>query len=457
MSKAGHNTWGVGQCAAAIRSGQASSEEVVGACLARISARESEVGAWAFIDAEHALTQARSADAARQAGRPLGALHGVPIGIKDIFDTWDMPTENGSPIHAGRKSGRDAHVVARLREEGAVILGKTVTTEFATYHPGKTRNPHDTARTPGGSSSGSAAAVADFMVPAALGSQTNGSVIRPASYCGVVGYKPSFGLIGRSGMFRLSRHLDHVGVFARSVEDAALVAEVLAGHDDGDPDTRVAPKPALLEGARAAPPVPPHFAFVKTAAWRHITPDAEAAFAELRAALGSQVEEVTLPEIFDDCLDLLPLVLDADLAVNLGREYRTAPALISPKLRGMIQRGRMLLATDYQRGLAARERLNAALEDIYDNCNAILTPAAPGEAGPPDSTGNPAFSTLWTLTGVPAITLPLLAGQSGMPMGVQLTTRHGDDARLLRTARWLAARVAEVGGAKTARGKRAKG
>lgn len=439
---------GVAAAAEAVRTGRISAEGLTRACLSRIAAREGDVQAWTFFDPDHALAQARAADEARQNGQPLGPLHGVPIGIKDIFDTWDMPTQYGSPLYAGHRPGRDATVVGILRQAGAVIMGKTVTTEFATFHPGKTRNPHDPGRTPGGSSSGSAAAVADFMVPAALGSQTVGSVIRPASFCGVVGYKPSHGLIGRHGMWRLSRHLDHVGVFARSVEDAALVTETLAGHDPADPDTRPIAKPALLATSREAPPVPPKLYFVKTAAWPLLAPDAAEAYAELCAALGAQVEELPFPDVFDNVAERLGHILHADIAVNLAREYRHGAPQLSAKLRGMIARGRSTLATDYIRALGAREEYRRALDEAFDNCNAILTPAAPGEAGPPENTGNPAFSMLWTLMGVPAITLPLLSGASGLPLGVQLVGRHGDDTRLLRIARWLADHVASLAGPK---------
>ena len=226
------------QAAAEIRTGAATSEQLVAACLRQIEIREPEVQAWTFLDPAYALQQARAADQRQAAGLPLGPLHGVPVGLKDIIDTADMPTENGTVLHAGRCPGADAAIVTALRNAGAVILGKTVTTELATYAPGKTRNPHNPAHTPGGSSSGSAAAVAAGMVPLAVGSQTNGSTIRPASYCGVFGYKPSFGLIPRDGMLRQSPHLDQVGVFARCIEDVALLAESLVGFSANDPATR---------------------------------------------------------------------------------------------------------------------------------------------------------------------------------------------------------------------------
>jgi Asp-tRNA(Asn)/Glu-tRNA(Gln) amidotransferase A subunit family amidase len=226
------------EAARLIHGGAISSEQLVEACLARIREVDGEVQAWAFLDPDYALAQARAADAKRLEGKPIGPLHGVPIGIKDIFDTADMPTENGSPIHAGRTPSRDAATVAILRAAGAVIMGKTVTTEFAYFSPGKTRNPHNPGHTPGGSSSGSSAAVAAEMVPLALGSQTNGSTIRPAAYCGVIGFKPTHGLISRHGILTLSRSLDHVGLFARTIDDIALLAAQLVGYDERDPDTR---------------------------------------------------------------------------------------------------------------------------------------------------------------------------------------------------------------------------
>ena len=249
------------RAAADIREGRITSTELVGACLERVEEVDSKVQAWAFLDRDHARQQADAADLHRKQGKALGPLHGVPIGIKDIFDTGDMPTELGSALWAGRTPRRDAAVVARLRAAGAVIMGKTVTTEYAYRQPGKTTNPHDAGRTPGGSSSGSAAAVAAHMVPGAVGSQTNGSVIRPAAFCGVVGFKPTHGLIPRSGVLLLSRTLDHVGVFARTVGDVALLAETLVGFDDEDPDTRPIARPPLAAVAASEPPLPPSLAF----------------------------------------------------------------------------------------------------------------------------------------------------------------------------------------------------
>src|SRR2546426_242728 len=348
------------EAARLISRGALSSQELVDACLARVREVDGQVQAWAFLDPDHARAQARAADEFRLAGQPIGPLHGVPVGLKDIIDTDDMPTENGSVLHAGRTPPRDAAVVTLLRAAGAVIMGKTVTTEFATRSPGKTRNPHNPEHTPGGSSSGSAAAVGAGMVPLALGSQTTGSTIRPASFCGVWGFKPTHGLIPRPGMFMLSRTCDHVGLFARTVEDLALLAEPLVAFDERDPDTRPRARIPFVEVVGEEPPLPPMFAFVKTPQWKHAAEDTKAGLAEL-------------------------------------------------------------------------------VEKRYD---AILTPAAPGTAPRGlASTGEPIFSTLWTLCGMPAVSVPLMQGENGLPLGVQLVGPRDGDARLLRTARWLVGRV----------------
>jgi Asp-tRNA(Asn)/Glu-tRNA(Gln) amidotransferase A subunit family amidase len=399
------------------------------------------------------MRQAEALDSHRKQGRALGSLHGVPIGIKDIFDTADMPTELGSPLWAGRTPRHDAVTVARLRSAGAVIMGKTVTTEYAYYHPGKTRNPHDPERTPGGSSSGSAAAVAAAMVPAAVGSQTNGSVIRPAAFCGVVGFKPTHGLIPRTGALTLSRHLDHVGMFARSVADVALIAEALAGFDEEDPDTRPLARPPFAAVAASDPPLPPRFAYVRSPAWKHAEPVTKEAFAELVAAIGEQASEVELGPRFDTAVDLHRTVMEVEMAHNLHRDYEQGRDQLSVQLRELIERGREYKAVDYARAVAATVAFNEALDPIFDEFDAILTPAAAGEAPRGlTSTGNPVFCTIWTYLGVPAVTLPLLQSPAGLPIGVQLVGRRGNDARLLRTAHSLVKTLAREGGG---RGRRA--
>jgi Asp-tRNA(Asn)/Glu-tRNA(Gln) amidotransferase A subunit family amidase len=426
------------ESAAAVRDGRLTSLELVEACLERIEAREPEVRAWAFLDPEHARKQARSADEARKRGRPLGPLHGLPVGVKDIVDTADMPTENGTVLHAGRCPRQDATVVSLLRAAGAIILGKTVTTELAVYAPNKTRNPHNPEHTPGGSSSGSAAAVADGMVPLAIGTQTNGSVIRPASFCGVYGYKPSHGLIPRSGVLTQSPPLDTIGVMAADLEGLPLLAEPLMAFDAKDPHMRPRARPDLLAVLREPPPAPPKLAFVRQPVWDQAAADTRAGFAELVEAVGERVEAVELPAMFEQAIELHGAIMQADLAKSFAREYERGRDQLSARLCEMIEAGQRVLAVDYNRALERAATLNAALDELFTRYDAILTPAAPGEAPSGlDSTGSPVFCTTWTLCGVPAVTLPLLTGTSGMPIGVQLVGEKGDDARLLRTARWL--------------------
>jgi Asp-tRNA(Asn)/Glu-tRNA(Gln) amidotransferase A subunit family amidase len=426
------------EAAEAIRAGEITSEELVQACLDHIADVEDTVRAWAFLDPEHALKQARDADLALRKGEALSPLHGVPVGIKDIFDTDDMPTEDGTVLHAGREPTIDATVVSLLRAAGAVIMGKTVTAELAVYAPGKTTNPHDPERTPGGSGSGSAAAVAAHMVPLSVGTQTNGSVIRPASYCGVCGYKPTYGLISRHLVLQLSRPLDQVGVFGRTIEDVALITEPLMAFDEHDPDTRPRARPKLIETMAQEPPVPPELAFVKTPVWDHADKDTQEAFADLVEHLGENIAEIALPAIFNDAISWHRTIMEADLARSFKREYENGKDKLSAILCEMIERGQSCLAVDYNDAVGQVSVLNGILAQIFEKYDAIVTPATTGEAPIGlESTGSPIFCTIWTLCGTPAITLPLLQGASGMPIGVQLIGPKGDDARLLRTARWL--------------------
>src|SRR5687767_2014126 len=426
-----------------IREGLLTSVELVESCLERIRALEEDVQAWTFLDEKHALAQARAADERKASGQPIGPLHGVPVGIKDIIDTADMPTENGTVLHKGRAPRNDAAVVAMLRAAGAVILGKTVTTECAYYHPGKTRNPHNPAHTPGGSSSGSAAAVAASMVPLALGSQTNGSVIRPAAFCGVYGFKPTHGLVPRTGILQLSRALDHVGGFARSIDDLALLMEQLAGWDEGDPDTRPRARIPFRQLAAEEPPLEPMFAFIKTPHWERVDKDAKEAFEELKAALGERIEEVDLAPSSQAAWDCQKTIMETDMAVSFEREWQSGAKKLSLKLRELIERGREVRAVDYQRALRAVPRMVDGLDELFmQRYDAILTPAAAGTAPKGlGSTGDPSFCTLWTLLGMPAISLPLMQGENGLPLGVQLVGRRNFDARLLRTARWMVEQV----------------
>jgi len=431
------------EAARRMQAGLLTAEELVRSCLGRIRQTEPVVQAWQFLDEEHALAQARAADERRRSGQPVGALNGIPVGIKDIIDTGDMPTQNGTVLHKGRTPRSDAAVVRQLRAAGAVILGKTVTTECAYFSPGKTRNPHNPEHTPGGSSSGSAAAVAASMVPLALGSQTAGSTIRPGSFCGVYAFKPSHGLIPRTGVLQLSRTLDHVGLFARSVEDIALLAEELAGYDDADADTQPRARIPFSRLSAEEPPIPPRIAFVKTAHWDRADADLKEGYAELVEALGEHVEEMELFPSARQAWDWQRLVMETEMAANLEPLWLAGKDKLSERLRGLIDRGRDTKAVDYQRVLqqlpAVRETFDELFMERYD---AILTPSALGGAPKGlSATGDPVFCVPWTLFGLPAINVPLLQGANGMPIGVQLVGRRNFDARLLRTARWLAGKV----------------
>ena len=424
-----------------IANGDFSSEEYVGACLDRIAAIDGEVHAFVHLDPDAALAQARDVDERRRDGQPIGLLHGIPVAIKDIFDTADYPTECGTAVLKGRQPVQDATAVARLREAGAIIIGKTVTTECAYFSPGPTRNPHDLTRTPGGSSSGSAAAVAAAMVPLAVGSQTNGSIIRPSAFCGVYGVKPSHGLISRHGALMLSQALDHVGVMARSLADAALILEVLAGYDAADSDTRPVAAPDYLELVDDVPPVQPRLAFVRTPVWDKADAATHAAFAELVASLGDQVTEIDLPDDYAAAWDDHHVVMATDMAHNLNPVLERGGDVLSQQLRDLMAEGRSIPAVRYLKARQNAKSYAAGIDHLFDDFDAIITPSTPGVAPVGDATGSPVFNSLWSLTGLPAVTLPMLAGEGGMPLGVQLIGAARGDARLLRTANWLVEQV----------------
>lgn len=423
---------------ARLAQGALSALDVTEAYLAQIAAREADVGAWAWIDPEFARAQAQHLDAQRKAGRPLGRLHGLPVGLKDVIDTAKIPTENGCPLDAGRVPSQDAFVVERLKAEGAVLMGKTVTTELAFMQARGTRNPHNLAHTPGGSSSGSAAAVADLHVPLAVGTQTGGSVIRPASFCGVTGYKPSFGAIPRRGVLMQSHSLDTMGVFARSPIDAAMLAEVLFGYDSADAATAHAPQPQLYATATAEPPVKPVFAMVQPPGWAQADPQLHAAFAEFADALGEQCFSVSLPSIFDQAADIRERINFAEMARYYYRYRRDGADVLGARTTQALEKGEAILARDYLAALDWRAVLYAGLDEIFSRCDAILCPAATGPAPHGlEYTGDAIFNGLWTLLGTPAVTVPAFTAENGLPMGLQLVGPRGQDGRLLRNANWI--------------------
>jgi len=431
------------EAASEIARGAISAEDYTRACLERIAAVDSEVHAFVHLDPEHALAQARALDRRKAGGERTGPLHGIPVGIKDIFDTADYPTECGSPIFAGRRPDADCAAVRKLREAGAVIIGKTVTTEFAYFNPGPTRNPRDLKRTPGGSSSGSAAAVAAGMVPLAIGSQTNGSVIRPAAFCGVFGIKPTHGLISRAGALTLSRKLDHVGAFARSVDDLALILDVLAGQDAADPDSRPYASPGFRASAAEAPPIPPSFALVRTPMWEKADADARDAIEGLAKEV--RAREIDLPDLYRDAWSAQRAIMAVEMAHNLGQCIDKGGET-SRTFRELIEEGRRVTATQYLAALRDAERYAEGMLGIFEQfADAIITPSASGIAPLGlEATGDPVFCSLWSLVGFPSLNLPLLANSDGLPIGVQLVGAPGRDERLLRTARALVKQLAEA-------------
>lgn len=426
------------ECREHLVAGRADVVEFHDRMLAYAADAQARLQPFANLDERVVRLQAEHRQAERARGEPPGRLWGVPVALKDIIDTVDFPTAFGSAIHEGRYAVADATVVRRLRDAGAVIFGKTVTTEFATTQPGPTRNPHAPEHTPGGSSSGSAAAVAAGVVPLALGTQTNGSVLRPASFCGVYGFVPSRGTLPLSGVLVQSPSLDRVGVFARTIDDVALAAEILSGDDGHDPATRGQPPRQIAAVSSAPPPVEPRFCFVRTPWWDQVEAEAREACEAFVELLGDCVVVVELPEIVAEVRGWLQTVNEAELALALQREYRHHPQQLSAVLRERIGRSMAMPVIDY---LVARDRIPhvaAAFDEYFDRFDAILTPAALG-AAPRGlaSTGDPIMQTVWSFAGLPALSMPLLQLSGGLPLGVQAVGKLHNDGRLLRSARWL--------------------
>jgi len=396
---------GAKEAARRIERGELDAQSLIASCLERIAARDSEVRAWVTVNREVSVSKITP------------PLHGVPVGVKDIFDTFDMPTQHGSPIYDGHRPRADAAPVALTRRAGGTILGKTVTAEFATFVPRETRNPRDLSRSPGGSSSGSAAAVADCMVPLAFGTQTAGSVIRPGSYCGVVAYKPTYNTLPRAGVKPNADSLDTVGVYARSVEDAAFFTEALIGMP-----------PASIDR--------PRIGMCRTWEWDQVQPEMAAAFES--AAQRLQAREVRLPESFKGLRQAHTAVIWFEGGRSLADEMRRFPERIDPALRKRCENGYALEWSEYAAALRAARDARARLDEAFAGCDVLIAPAATGEAPPGiASTGDVTMNVVWTLLHVPCVSVPGMHSPAGLPLGLQVIGRIGDDSRTLACASWI--------------------
>ena len=421
-----------------ITEGELTSVSLVGHCLDIVDQGDAEIGAWAFLDKDQALAQARERDSVRLHGLPVGELHGIPVGIKDIFDTADMPTQRGTSIFKGRQPDADCAVIERLKEAGAVIMGKTVTTEMAFMHPATTRNPHNAAHTPGGSSSGSAAAVAAGQVPLAVGSQTNGSVIRPASFCGVYGFKPSRGIVSRRGALETSNTLDQIGFFGRDIGDIALLADVVAGYDHLDTASYIEPKPKMLQGYLQDAPVDPVYAWIDMPYANRYSNDAAAGFEELLEMLGTKkVDRIPAPQSFSKLFTCHKIIHEYEILRRLEAECGNHMHQISDTVKPVLENARSYTDEQYQEALEIRLAADDWFKQFFNEYDAILSASALGEAPliSEEGTGDPVCCTVWTLCGLPSINLPLLTGETGLPLGVQLIGALNEDDRLMRTTR----------------------
>jgi Asp-tRNA(Asn)/Glu-tRNA(Gln) amidotransferase A subunit family amidase len=401
-------------------------EDLVIACLERISERDDGIHAFAHLDAVNALAQARALDAS-----PVrGPLHGLPLGVKDIFDTTDLPTSYGSALYTHYRPVSDASTVALCREAGAVIMGKTVTTEFAYFAPGPTVNPHNPLHTPGGSSSGSAAAVADRMLPLALGTQTAGSIIRPAAFCGVVGYKPSLGRVPGAGVKSLSPTMDVIGGFGRSVKDAALLGAVLTG------DLR------LLQGQE---PGALRIGLFRSPWGMDADADTQAAWTEATRALAAHsdaCQDVAMPQRFDELVQLQKDVMSFEMARALSHERLRHREALSPQLQSLLDTGMAISGITHAANLQRTAEWRLRIDSLFERHDVLLTPSTIGEAPEGlEATGDPLFCRSWSLLGLPAVHLPFATGRKGLPVGLQLVGRHGEDHRLLAAAHWIHERL----------------
>ena len=404
-------------------------EALLADCVARIRAREADVRAFTFLDADAAMRRARELDA----GPPTGPLHGLPIAVKDLFDTFDMPSTYGSPIYANHQPASDAACVALARAAGAIVVGKTVTTEFATFHPGPTCNPHNVEHTPGGSSSGSAAAIADSMVPLAFGTQTAGSIVRPAAYCGVVGYKPTYGTVNRAGVKLISDTLDTVGALGRTVPDVALLVAALTDRRE-----------LLIDRPQTDAP---RIGLCRTYEWDRAQPETVSLFEQAKERLrssGADVREVTLPPPFAGLVQAQITVMVHEVAKSLSDENRRYRDRLSPEMKTMIDAGLAVSPAQYDAARLLGRMCRGMLPKVFAEADVLLAPSAQGDASVGiAATGDPLFNRIWTLLRVPVVHVPVGSGPRGMPLGLSVVGPVFGDRATLLAADWIHARLGD--------------
>jgi len=421
-----------------VKDAKLTSVEICQAYIDRIGKFEKDVKAWVHFDKKLLLERAEEADNYRKSGKPTGSLHGIPVALKDIIGTYDMPTECGTVLRKGKTQSQNAEIVDLLKSAGAIIMGKTATSELAYLGPPKTRNPHDYNRTPGGSSSGSAAVIAAHMAPLSIGSQTGGSVIRPASYCGVVGYKPSYGLISRNGVLRTSYALDHIGVFGKTVEDVALLAKVLIKKDSYDEATVYYSAEDMLEVCRKEPLFEPKFIFYKTDSWKKVDKKSRESFEFFIKAFKKNIEVFDTPSYFKDINKYHQIIHETDLSNNFQDYYKKSKNKLSKEMQSAISRGMKYSAKEYTEAIDFMKRSYESYNEVFEDYHGVLSPCSTGVADKGlKSTGSADFNRFWSFMGVPAIALPLLQGENNLPLGVQLIGDKYDDQRFLGIARWL--------------------
>ena len=426
------------ELSAKIKNAHLSSVEVCEKYIERINKFEKDVKAWAHFDKKVLLEKAAEADEHRKSGKPVGSLHGVPIAVKDIIGTVDMPTECGTVIRKGKSYSQNAEIIDLLHSSGAIVIGKTATSELAYLGPSSTTNPHDKTRTPGGSSSGSAASVASFMAPASVGSQTGGSIIRPASYCGVVGYKPSYGLISRNGVLRTSYSLDHIGMFGRKVEDVAMLAKVLIKKDKFDPATIHYSTENILNETKKGPLFEPKFIFYKTDHWKIIDKKSKESFEYFIKSFKKNIEIFDTPSYFKDIHKYHQIIHETDLANNFSVYFKKFKKKLSKYMQDAITKGNKYSAKEYAEAIDFMKRSYESYQEVFEDYHGVLSPSSPGVAPKGlKSTGTAEFNKVWSYLGTPCISLPLLEGENNLPLGVQLIGDKYDDQRFLGVAKWL--------------------